>query len=51
MAAVAYGPQNAVPSQLKPQSRLLLSADDKLGRSVVLISVYVSYCGCFNCRK
>lgn len=39
MAAVAYGPQNAVESQLKLQSRLHLSTlgADKVGRLLALL--------------
>lgn len=45
MAAVAYGPQNAVESQLKLQSRLHLSTlgADKVGRSASF-----QYCGCIR---
>lgn len=46
MAAVAYGLQRAVLSQLKPQSRLFLSIlaldSEEPGRLAVLISVNYS---------
>lgn len=52
MAAVAFGPHNAVLSFLELQSRLFLSTiatDEQDG--LLVSSVYFSYCGCLNCKK